>query len=29
LRCLDEDVDLYAEIEADIATRIAATEIEV
>lgn len=27
LRCLDEDVDLYAEIEADIAARIAASEV--
>ncbi len=29
LRCLDEDVDLYAEIEADIAARIAAAEFKV
>lgn len=29
LRCLDEDVDLYAEIEAAIAARIAAAEVEV
>jgi hypothetical protein len=27
LRCLDENVDLYAEIEADIAARIAANEV--
>jgi hypothetical protein len=29
LRSLDEDVDLYAEIEADIAARIAASEVKV
>ncbi len=29
LRCLDENVDLYAEIEADIAARIAASEVAV
>ena len=29
LRCLEEDVDLYAEIEADIAARIAAAEVNV
>lgn len=28
LRCLEEDVDLYAEIEADIAARIAAAEVD-
>jgi len=29
LRCLEEEVDLYAEIEADIAARIAAAEVDV
>jgi hypothetical protein len=29
LRCLDEDVDLYAEIESDIAARISAGEVRV